>query len=162
MRKLVIQAMVSLILCGLHFGTADAHAQDARLTEHQLVSASEDMSALQTFLWDFSLPSNVRAGRSSAIAIEAWSDSSGVTSSTFKFYLSKDSKLDVTKDRLIGQLQANLTGPSSGSQRSLFYGTFQIPRTTKAGNYYFFITVDGRERSLSGAYFDERIKIKSK
>lgn len=162
MRRLVIHSIVTVIVCGLQLTTIDAHAGDDPHGPELSFDSSANFSAAQTYVWDFAVSSNIRAGKTAAVAIEAWSEATGVTSSSFRFYLSKDARLDVKKDKLIGTLQVNLTGPTYGNQNDLFYGTFKIPAATKAGNYFFFMTVDGRERTLRGAYFNRAIKVKKK
>ena len=117
---------------------------------------------LQNYIWDFSLSSSMRAGRTASIQVEAWSEENGSTSSQLKFYLSKDRTLNVRKDKLIGQLQIDLTGPTYGDTNSLFYGTVRIPANTTPGNYFFFLTIDGRERTITGSYFSQRLNVKKR
>ena len=161
MKRSVFQFVVSVVLCGSQ-AAVDAHAGDERNSSAQLRESSASVSSSQTYVWDFSLSSSIRAGRNASIAIEAWSQAVGRTTSTFRFYLSKDGRLDITRDKFLGKLQVSLTGPTYGNQNSLFYGSVKIPPTTTAGSYFFFLTIDGRERTLSGSYFDERIRIQKR
>jgi len=140
-KRWLIKSLVLGIICSFQMNVA--HAQGYR----------------QNYIWDFSLPSILRAGKTARVFIEAWSEENGRTSSDLNFYLSKDSKLDVKRDTLIGKLKINLTGPASGGDNEYFYGTIKIPPRTPAGNHFFFLTIDGRQRTLSGNYFSRRVKI---
>lgn len=162
MKRLILHSILSVVFCGFHLKPVDAHAVDKSLTDRQSYDSSVRISASETYVWDFSLTPTVLPGKKGSIWIQAWSETEGVTSSTFRFYLSKDFNLNVKKDKLIGALQVNLTGPSSGDESDNFYSTFKIPPTTKPGNYFFFLTVDGRKTTLRGEYFYQILKIKKK
>lgn len=162
MRMKLTQLVSAGVLAVLMMAGVDAHAGDDGYSIAQSGVSSTTVGYLQNYVWDFSLSSSIRAGKTAPIGVVAWSEDNGTTTSSLNFYLSKDYQLDVNRDKLIGQMTINLAGSGNGGQNESFFGTVKIPPRTKPGNYFFFLTIDGRERTIRGEYFSQKLKIKKK
>jgi hypothetical protein len=159
MKRWSMIGLVRVVLCGLPMVVTSAHAGDGTTSAAYSAESFAIVNASQTYVWDFFTPSSIRAGATASIPVEAWSEANGSTTSSIQFYLSRDSRLDLAKDKLVGSLSINLTGPTFGNNNSLFVGTVSIPKNTTAGRYFIFLTIDGRERTRTGAYFVESVRI---